>query len=161
MIASLLKFISSRQVLVDKFRDRSTEMALRISSLEYLGVIAARLRKDAVQSKTKVDYIDSIIESIKSEEEKDKAEAEVDPVEEYLRKQEEKKSGGKATKEAKSKKSDDPEESERERIQFLQRVVLDYLAVNAGDDDQSTLNARHFYIRSAYQLNFSPICKNH
>ena len=132
-------------------------MALRISSLEYLGVIAARLRKDAVQSKTKVDYIDSIIESIKSEEEKDKAEAEVDPVEEYLRKQEEKKSGGggKAAKEtAKSKKSDDPEESERERIQFLQRVVLDYLAVNAGDDDvechQSTLNARHFYIRSGH-----------
>ena len=146
---SLLKFIPSRrQVLVDKFRDRSTEMALRISSLEYLGVIAARLRKDAVQSKTKVDYIDSIIESIKSEEEKDKAEAEVDPVEEYLRKQEERKSGGGKAKEAKSKKSDDPEESERERIQFLQRVVLDYLAVNAGDDDQSTLNARHFYIRS-------------
>ena len=114
-----MKFIPSRrQVLVDKFRDRSTEMALRISSLEYLGVIAARLRKDAVQSKTKVDYIDSIIESIKSEEEKDKAEAEVDPVEEYLRKQEEKKSGGgKAAKEAKSRKSDDPEESERERIQ--------------------------------------------
>ena len=77
------------------------------------------------------------------------------------RKQEERKSGGKATKEAKSKKSDDPEESERERIQFLQRVVLDYLAVNAGDDDQSTLNARHFYIRSAHQLNFSPTLRPH
>ena len=48
----LLSFLG--RVLVGKFRDRSTEMALRISSLEYLGVVAARLRKDAVQSKTKV-----------------------------------------------------------------------------------------------------------
>ena len=48
----LLSFLG--RVLVDKFRERSTEMALRISSLEYLGVIASKLRKDAVQSKTKV-----------------------------------------------------------------------------------------------------------
>ena len=48
----LLSFLG--HVLVDKFRERSTEMALRISSLEYLGVIASKLRKDAVQSKTKV-----------------------------------------------------------------------------------------------------------
>ncbi len=48
--AELLLSLLGR-VLRDKFRNRSTEMTLRISSLEYLGVVAARLRKDAVQSK--------------------------------------------------------------------------------------------------------------
>merc|ERR1739844_868903 len=73
----LLSFLG--RVLRDKFCDRSTEMALRISSLEYLGVVAARLRKDAVESKMKVDYIDSIINIIKEEEEKEKQEDE-DPI---------------------------------------------------------------------------------
>ena len=140
----LLSFLG--RVLRDKFCDRGTEMALRISSLEYLGVVAARLRKDAVQSKMKVDYIDSIINIIKSEEEKDKADAELDPVEEYFRKQEQKK-GGKSNK----KKQDDTNDPERERTLFLQRVLLDYLAVSAGDDDQSILNARHFYISQWYR----------
>merc|ERR1711981_62888 len=84
----LLSFLG--RVLRDKFCDRSTEMALRISSLEYLGVVAARLRKDAVESKMKVDYIDSIINIIKEEEERDKQE-DGDPIKEHFRKQEEKK----------------------------------------------------------------------
>ena len=70
---------------------------------------------------------------------------ELDPVEEYLRKQDAKKSGKSGSKDKSS--SSDPDDPERERTQFLQRVLLDYLAVNAGDDDQSILNARHFYIR--------------
>ncbi len=69
--AELLLSLLGR-VLKDQFTKKSTEMALRISSLEYLGVVAARLRKDAVQSKMKVDYIDSIVKIIKEEEEKDK-----------------------------------------------------------------------------------------
>ena len=36
-------------------------------------------------------------------------------------------------------------EEEEERTQFLQRVLLDYLAVT-GQGDQGYLYARHFYI---------------
>jgi len=41
----------------------------------------------------------------------------------------------------------DPEE---ERTQFLQRVLLDYLAVN-GQSDQSLSFVRHFYIAQWYR----------
>ena len=98
-----------------------------------------------------VDYIDSIIASIKSEEEKDKSEMELDPVEAYLRKQEAKKAGKNSSSSGKSKTDSDPDAPERERTQFLQRVLLDYLAVNAGDDDHCILNARHFHICQWYR----------
>ena len=52
--AELLLSLLGR-VLREKFKDKSTEMALRISSLEYLGTVSARLRKDAVQSKLKLE----------------------------------------------------------------------------------------------------------
>ena len=42
----------------------------------------------------------------------------------------------------------DPEE---ERTKFLQRVLLDYLAVNGGETDHATMNARHFYICQWYR----------
>ena len=53
------------KMLVEKFSNKQTEVALRISSLEYLGVVAARLRKDAVQSKLKLDTIDAIVQTVK------------------------------------------------------------------------------------------------
>lgn len=34
---------------------------------------------------------------------------------------------------------------------FLQRVLLDYLAVNGGETDHATMNARHFYICQWYR----------
>lgn len=46
-------------------------MPLRVASLDYLGVVAARLRKDAVVSHLKITTIDQIIREIKSEELKD------------------------------------------------------------------------------------------
>lgn len=46
-------------------------MSLRVVSLDYLGVVAARLRKDVVQSTLKLSTIDQIINEIKSEELKD------------------------------------------------------------------------------------------
>ena len=42
-----------------------TELSLRLSSLDYLGLVASRLRRDAVQSKLKQDTIDTIISSVK------------------------------------------------------------------------------------------------
>ena len=146
--AELLLSLLGR-VLREKFKDRSTEMALRISSLEYLGVVAARLRKDAVQSKMKVDYIDSIIQIIKDEENKDKGDSssadlmELDPeTGQTVKKKSSKK---------KSTRSSETVDPEDERSMFLQRVLLDYLAVNGGEDDQATINARHFYICQWYR----------
>jgi hypothetical protein len=36
-------------------------------------------------------------------------------------------------------------------LRFLQRVLLDYLAVNGGETDHATMNARHFYICQWYR----------
>jgi cohesin loading factor subunit SCC2 len=58
-------------ILVKNFMNKGTEMSLRVASLDYLGVVAARLRKDAVSSSLKVDTIDKLIEEIKEEERKD------------------------------------------------------------------------------------------
>ncbi len=124
-------------VLREKFKDRGTEMALRNSSLEYLGVVAARLRKDVVTSKNKVDYIDSIIKLIKEEEEKEGSETASSTT-----------SRSKKKASAASAEELDPEE---ERTRFLQRVLLDYLAVNGGETDHATMNARHFYICQWYR----------
>ena len=137
--AELLLSLLGR-VLREKFKDKSTEMALRISSLEYLGTVSARLRKDAVQSKLKLEYIDSIVQSIKEEEEKEGGDSEAAAAMERL-----------------LAEADDPED---ERNLFLHRVLLDYLTVNGGEDDQAAMNARHFYIcqwyRSASELGKMP-----
>lgn len=104
--------------------------------MEYLGVVAARLRKDVVQSKMKLDYIDSIVKSIKEEEEKEKFEETDETFD-----QRDRRKGSKKKREDK-----ESEDAESERNKFLQRVLLDFLAVNGGEDDQAALNARHFYI---------------
>jgi len=113
------------KLLVSKFANKGTEVSLRISSLDYLGVVAARLRKDAVQSKLKLDMIDSIIETVK-EAESENGDVIEDPKFSKL----------------------DPEE---QRTRFLQRVLLDYLTVSGGEDDPSTLSSRHFYISQWYR----------
>merc|ERR1719209_1540435 len=89
------------KMLVGKFANKQTEVTLRVSSLEYLGTVASRLRKDAVQSKLKLDMIDAIIETVKE------AEGEA----------------GEVIEDPKFSKLD-PEE---QRTRFLQRVLLDYL----------------------------------
>ena len=146
--AELLLSLLGR-VLRDKFTNRSTEMPLRLSSLEYLGTVASRLRRDAVQSKLRIDYIDSIVSAIREEEEKDSEEVT----------ETETNSNGKNSKNSKSdnKKSKKKEavlteeDKENERTIFLQRVLLDYLAVNSGEVDQAMMNARHFYIGQWYR----------
>ena len=115
-------------LLVNNFVNKGTDMALRVASLDYLGVVAARLRKDAVQSQLKVDHIDQIIKEIKAEESKDEE------------------SSSKNSKKGKEDTLDD----EEERNQFLQRVLLDYLAVN-GHNDQALIYARHFYLAQWYK----------
>ncbi|XP_034230674.1 nipped-B-like protein [Thrips palmi] len=117
-------------LLVTNFVNKGTDMALRVASLDYLGVVAARLRKDAVQSQLKVDHIDQIIREIKAEE----------------LKEEDGSSSSKSSKQGKGCELDE----EEERNQFLQRVLLDYLAVN-GHNDQALIYARHFYLAQWYK----------
>ena len=47
-------------------------------------------------------------------------------------------------------KTEDQLDEEEERTQFLQRVLLDYLAVN-GHNDQALSYARHFYLAQWYR----------
>ncbi|XP_044741697.1 nipped-B-like protein A [Chrysoperla carnea] len=112
-------------MLVYNFTNKTQDQALRVASLDYLGVIAARIRKDAVTSSCKLETIDQMIKDIKNEEIKD---------------------GDEDNASSKSKqqtiKFNSPEE---ERTHFLQRVLLDYLAVN-GQKDQAHRYARHFYL---------------
>ena len=56
-------------LLVKNLTNKSCEVSLRVASLEYLGVAASRLRKDAVSTQLRMDTIDRIISDIKAEEE--------------------------------------------------------------------------------------------
>ncbi|XP_075955000.1 nipped-B-like protein A isoform X2 [Anarhichas minor] len=58
--AELLLSLLGR-LLVHQFSNKQTEMALRVASLDYLGTVAARLRKDAVTSRMDQKSIDRIL----------------------------------------------------------------------------------------------------
>lgn len=49
---------------VHQFSNKQTEMALRVASLDYLGTVAARLRKDAVTSQMDQRTIDRILKEV-------------------------------------------------------------------------------------------------
>ncbi|XP_069694432.1 nipped-B-like protein A [Periplaneta americana] len=117
------------KLLVSNFVNKGTDMSLRVASLDYLGVVAARLRKDAVLSQLKLNTIDQIINEIKAEEQKEQEDN--------------------ATADKKVDRGTEELDSEEERTQFLQRVLLDYLAVN-GQNDQALTYARHFYLAQWY-----------
>jgi len=51
-------------VKVKQFSCKSVEMSLRVASLDYLGIVAARLRKDAVSSRLNEDVISDIIKQV-------------------------------------------------------------------------------------------------
>uniref|UniRef100_A0A1A8PFT7 Nipped-B protein n=1 Tax=Nothobranchius rachovii TaxID=451742 RepID=A0A1A8PFT7_9TELE len=58
--AELLLSLLGR-LLVHQFSNKQTEMALRVASLDYLGTVASRLRKDALTSKMNQRAIDRIL----------------------------------------------------------------------------------------------------
>ena len=134
-------------LLAGHFSNKGLDMSLRVASIDYLGVVAARLRKDAVSSQCKLSTIDQIIKDIKAEQQKD---SDYDKV---------KDKGIKGLTE------------DEERTIFLQKVLLDYLAVN-GTKDAALGYARHFYLVQWYrdcaaektrvgQPNRSPSKKSH
>lgn len=58
-------------MLVRYVSDKTIEQSIRLVSLDYLGIVASRLRKDTVESHCKVNIIDSMIKSIKIEQERE------------------------------------------------------------------------------------------
>ncbi|XP_026838706.1 nipped-B protein isoform X1 [Drosophila erecta] len=112
-------------MLVRYVSDKGIEQSIRLVSLDYLGIVAARLRKDTVQSRCRVNIIDSMIKSIKLEQEKE----------------------GDVT-----SNSDQFElEPEEQRTDFLQKILLDFLAVNAQEENLIWDYARHFYLAQWYR----------
>lgn len=49
---------------MQQFSSKSTDMSLRVASLEYLGIVAARLRKDAITSQLNQDVINDIVQKV-------------------------------------------------------------------------------------------------
>lgn len=56
------------KLLVQNFSNKNVDVLLRVASLEYLGVVAARLRKDAVSSQHKTDTIDQLLKQVREDE---------------------------------------------------------------------------------------------
>ncbi|XP_019645750.1 PREDICTED: nipped-B-like protein [Branchiostoma belcheri] len=122
--AELLLSLLGR-LLVHHFSNRSTEMSLRVSSLDYLGMVAARLRKDAVSSELDQDTLDAVMDEINSISEDESVQPEKD-------------------------ESTSPAFPDGDQTQTFQRAMLDYLAENS-DTDPALHFARQFYIAQWYR----------
>lgn len=59
------------KLLVQKFSNKNTDATLRVSSLDCLGVVAAKLRRDTVSSHLELEHIDAIIREVKEQENRD------------------------------------------------------------------------------------------
>ena len=62
------------KLLVQNFSNKNVDMSLRVVSLEYLGVVAARLRRDAVTSQLRTDTIDQLLKQVREDTNNDSAE---------------------------------------------------------------------------------------
>lgn len=113
-------------VLVKYMFDKSVDQSIRVVSLEYLGLVAARLRKDTVKARNRVKTMDELIKCIKDEQVKD-GEDDDDNDETMM--------------------EIDPEE---ERTEFLQKILLDYLLLNSQEENPVWNHARHFYLTLWY-----------
>ncbi|GFU63535.1 nipped-B-like protein [Trichonephila clavipes] len=114
------------RILVRNFSNKSMEMTLRVASLDYLGVVAARLRKDAVSSQDRKDMINEVIQRIVSGIE----DSEKSP--------------------SKGKKKNKNKPVKRDEAQILQKALLQYLDSNAPNDPALQFS-RRFYIAQWYR----------
>ncbi|XP_033101457.1 nipped-B-like protein [Anneissia japonica] len=132
--AELLLSLLGR-LLMRQFSNKSNDMTMRVSSLEYLGQIASRLRGDAVSSHTNQSLIDEIVGEVK-----------ISTKESSIRRR---RRGNRCLDSDDEDEEEDQNKSENEikshRSQALQKAMLDYLAHN-GHSDPSVLFARQFYI---------------
>ncbi|KAK8788390.1 hypothetical protein V5799_021833 [Amblyomma americanum] len=109
------------RLLVQNFSNKSLDMSLRVASLDYLGVVAARLRKDAVSSQIKKETVKDILRQIEEDEEDDLP----------------------LTSLSKGARPMD-------ETQLLQRALLHYLDANL-DSDPSLQFSRRFYVAQWYR----------
>jgi cohesin loading factor subunit SCC2 len=113
------------RLLINYMSDKNIEQSIRVVSLEYLGIVAARLRKDTVESRCKVRTMDELIKCIKEEQEKEGDDEEDQSLFEI--------------------------DKEEERSEFLQRILLDYLTLNSQEENPVWNHARHFYMCQWYR----------
>ena len=123
---------------MQNFSNKSVDVLLRVASLEYLGVVAARLRKDAVTSQLRTETIDQLLKQVKQAQEED----------EHNSSDEAKQKKHKKKKKHSSKEKDKEQPSEY-RDEALQTLLLDYLAVSS-QSDAALLHARHFHLAQWY-----------
>ena len=107
-------------LLVKYMADKTVDQSIRVVSLEYLGIVAARLRKDTVKARNRVKTMDELIKCIKTEQEKDGEDADDEKMFEI--------------------------DAEEERTEFLQKILLDYLTLNSQEENPVWNHARHFYL---------------
>ncbi|XP_060588229.1 nipped-B-like protein B isoform X3 [Ruditapes philippinarum] len=129
------------RILVQQFSNKSIEMSLRTSALEYLGIVAARLRKDAVSSQLSQEIIDDIVTKVNHESDKEDDEE----VKRSTR------SG---------RKSPEEEVQEPDETQSLQKAMLDYLSYH-GASEPAYLFARQFYIAQWFRDTTKEAAKKH
>lgn len=126
------------KLLVQNFSNKSVDVLLRVASLEYLGVVAARLRRDAVTSQLRTETIDQLLKQVKQAQEED----EPNSSDEAKQKKHKKKKKHSSKEKSKEQPSED-------RDEVLQTLLLDYLAVSS-QSDPALLHARHFYLAQWY-----------
>ncbi|XP_022102804.1 nipped-B-like protein A isoform X2 [Acanthaster planci] len=118
--AELLLSLLGR-LLMHQFSNRSNDMTMRVSSLDYLGQIASRLRKHAVSSYMDQGTLDTIVTQTRS-----------------------------AVAEQSGDENDSKDSDQTDYIQNLQQAMLDYLSYNS-QNDPAILFARHFLVAQWYR----------
>ncbi|XP_013407379.1 nipped-B-like protein B isoform X1 [Lingula anatina] len=103
-------------LLVKQFSNKSVEMSIRVASLDYLGIVASTLRRDAINSQMNQETIDEIIDRINNISDDDSSNGRKSPLVEA-----------------------------GDQIQTLQKALLDYLAANRHSDP-AVLFSRNFLI---------------
>ena len=114
-------------LLVKYMRDKNADLSLRTSSLDYLGTVAARLRRDSARSSLDAASLDAILRKLTAEEEEEEEENEESVF-------------------AQSK----PIELSEDREQILQRALVDYLA-GLAEAEPGRDSARHFLLSQWYR----------
>ncbi|XP_033738813.1 nipped-B-like protein isoform X1 [Pecten maximus] len=120
------------RILVKQFSNKSVDMSLRVASLEYLGIVASRLRKDAVSSQLNQESIDEIVAKVN----------EVDSDDDTPRRSSR---GGKN-----SPVPEGANDSVEDQTQSLQKAMLEYLTYNS-ESEPAYWFACQFYIAQWYR----------
>nr|XP_039272679.1 nipped-B-like protein A isoform X2 [Styela clava] len=127
------------RLLVHTFSNKQTEASLRVASIDYLGVIAAKLRRDSVSSQLDKNIIKQLISNL-DKAAKDELE---NPKAETGEKKDDKDEEG--NKENKREETYEEAEKENSIEHRLHNILLDYVRSNA-DADPALMFAHNFYI---------------